>query len=81
MTNAVRYAEATALYTTFSETAEKASVIVTNNGKSPEREIVEGGGLSTLRHRVERAGGVMSVQSFPNFQLTVILPKGKDGVL
>jgi len=81
VTNAVRYAEATELYVEFSETENEASVAVTNNGKCPERKIVEGGGLSTLRRRIERAGGRMDVQSFPRFQLTVTVPKGKEGVL
>ena len=42
---------------------------------------MEGGGLSTLRRRVERAGGIMTVQSFPEFKLTVTVPKEKEGVL
>ena len=79
VTNAVRYAEATELYAEFSETVTEAAVTVTNNGKVPEREIVEGGGLSTLRRRIERAGGRMTVQSFPEFKLTVTVPKGKEG--
>ena len=81
VTNAVRYAEATELYVTFSETETDATVAVTNNGKIPEREIAEGGGLSTLRRRVERAGGTMKVQSLPVFKLTVTVPKGKEKVL
>ena len=81
VTNAVRYAEATELYAVFSETESEATVTVTNNGKVPERRIVEGGGLSTLRRRVERAGGAMTVQSFPEFKLTVTVPKEKEGVL
>ena len=81
VTNAVRYAEATELYVGFSETEAEASVTISNNGKIPESEIVEGGGLSTLRRRVERAGGVMTVQSLPNFKLTVTVIKGRVGVL
>ena len=81
VTNAVRYAEATELYAEFSETETDAAVTVTNNGKPPQQLIVEGGGLSTLRRRVERAGGTMTVQSFPQFQLTVTIPKEKEGVL
>lgn len=81
VTNAVRYAEATELYADFTAGAAGASVTVTNNGKVPESEIVEGGGLSTLRRRVERAGGTMKVQSRPRFMLTVSIPTGKDGVL
>ena len=81
VTNAVRYAEATELYAVFSENENSATVSVTNNGKIPTRQIVEGGGRSTLRRRVERAGGMMNVQSFPQFQLTVTVPKEKEGVL
>jgi signal transduction histidine kinase len=81
VTNAVRYAEATELYVAFTETESEATVAITNNGRIPEGEIVEGGGLSTLRRRVERAGGIMTVQSFPEFKLTVTVPKEKEGVL
>ena len=81
VTNAVRYADASELYADFTETESIFTVIVTNNGKQPISEIVEGGGLSTLRRRVERAGGTMTVQSQPKFKLTVAVPKGKEGVL
>ena len=81
VTNAVRYAEATAMYVDFSETADTACVIITNNGKNPDGDIVEGGGLSTLRRRVEREGGSMVIQAQPKFQLTVTIPKDKGGVL
>lgn len=78
VTNAVRYAGANALYAHFTEASGFATVVVTNNGKIPDSEIVEGGGLSTLRRRVERAGGSMIVQSFPEFQLTVTVPKAEE---
>ena len=81
VTNAVRYAGASKLYANFAETETTASVIITNDGKRPESKIVEGGGLSTLRRRVEREGGSMLVQSFPCFQLTVTVPKGKENGL
>ena len=81
VTNAVRYAEASELYAAFSETEGLAAVTITNNGKRPEEQIVEGGGLSTLRRRVERAGGTMTVQSFPAFKLSVTVPKRREGIL
>ncbi|MBE5892558.1 MAG: hypothetical protein E7286_04160 [Lachnospiraceae bacterium] len=81
VTNAVRYAAASDLYVEFTENKEVATVHVTNSGKQPDSEIIEGGGLSTLRRRVERAGGTMTVQSLPKFKLTVTVPKGKEGVL
>ncbi len=80
VTNAVRYADASELYADFTETETEATVVVYNDGKQPDSEIVEGGGLSTLRRRVERAGGSMTVQSRPRFKLTVTVPKGKEGV-
>lgn len=81
VTNAVRYAGADELYADFAAVGALAIVTVTNNGRAPEGEIVEGGGLSTLRRRVERAGGIMTVQSLPHFRLTVTVPKGREGVL
>ena len=80
VTNAVRYAGASELYADFTETETCATVVVYNDGKQPDVEIKEGGGLSTLRRRVERAGGSMTVQSRPRFKLTVTVPKGKEGV-
>lgn len=81
VTNAVYYASANELYADFSETENKAIVVVTNNGKQPDSDIIEGGGLSTLRRRVERAGGIMQVQSVPEFRLTVSIPKEKGDIL
>lgn len=81
VTNAVRYAGATKLYADFSETKTDATVVVANNGKQPDSEIIEGGGLSTLRRRVERAGGTMTVLSIPEFRLTVTVPKAEEGRL
>jgi signal transduction histidine kinase len=81
VTNAVRYAEATELYVTFTETGSEATVAITNNGRIPEGEIVEGGGLSTLRRRIERSGGTMVVCSQPYFKLTVTVPIRKEGAI
>ena len=80
VTNAVRYAGASELYADFTETETEATVVVYNDGKQPDVEIKEGGGLSTLRRRVEKAGGIMIVQSLPEFKLTVTVPKEKDDI-
>ena len=80
VTNAARYAEATKLYAEFTENETTASVTVSNNGIPPTEEISEGGGLSSLRSRVERFGGEMLVQSLPEFSLTVTVPKRKEGL-
>ena len=81
VTNAVRYAKADNLYATFAENENEFTVTVTNDGIKPEKEIVEGGGLSTLRRRVERIGGFMKIYSKPQFVLTVSVPKEKEGII
>ena len=47
---------------------------ITNNGRVPQQEVVEGSGLSGLRRRIEREGGIMELTVSPRFVLTVILP-------
>ena len=48
-------------------------IVITNNGKPPERPITEGGGLSDLRQKVEQQGGTMTVESAPVFRLQIDL--------
>ena len=79
-TNAVRHAEASGLYADLSRKDSMVTIVITNDGKVPENSILEGGGLSSLRRRVERAGGTMRIQSMPVFSLTVSLPAGEDDV-
>ena len=50
------------------------TVMIYNNGRSPEKAIREGGGLTNLRYRIETAGGMMLVQSFPEFALVIEIP-------
>lgn len=80
-TNAVRYAGADRLYVDLREDGSTCSVTIANNGRPPAGEIREGGGLSTLRSRVKRAGGAMSVRSEPRFILNVTLPGRKESLL
>lgn len=74
MTNAVRHAGATELYGRLSGDGHMAYMTVTNNGAVPDRAIVEGGGLSSLRTRIRKSGGTMSIKSTPGFELTVSVP-------
>ena len=53
-------------------------VLVTNNGEHPKEEILEGGGLTMLRHCVEETGGKMQVQSRPCFRLMLSLWEGEN---
>ena len=65
--NAVKHAHGDRLNVTLSEN----EIVITNNGKPPKGEIAESGGLLSLRRSVEEAGGTMTVQSRPEFRLTL----------
>ena len=69
MTNAVRHAGAGAMYVQVTP----HRIVITNNGKPPERPITEGGGLSNLRQKVEQQGGTMVIESTPVFRLQIDL--------
>lgn len=74
MTNAVRHAGAKTLYVRLRCQDSTAEAVVTNDGMVPKGEIAEGGGLSSLRTRIEQRGGRMQVQSRPEFVLKVSVP-------
>lgn len=78
MTNAVRHAGADALYVRLTGGGHRVSVSVTNNGHLPDGEIVEGGGLTSLRILVEKSGGSMEVKAAPRFELTASLPVRRE---
>jgi signal transduction histidine kinase len=54
-------------------TISDKEIVITNNGKPPKGEIAESGGLLSLRRSAEEAGGTMTVQSQPEFKLTIQL--------
>lgn len=57
------------------------TVVFTNNGNPPESEIVEKGGLATLRSMVEAAGGTMEIGTENGFELRISLSKEtEDGI-
>ncbi|MDO4488267.1 MAG: hypothetical protein Q4B67_04180 [Eubacteriales bacterium] len=74
VTNALRHAAATELYMKISEDDSFINAEFSNNGEAPDKEIVPGGGLSSLKERIEKAGGEMLISSTPGFVLTVRLP-------
>jgi len=75
LVNGVRHADAKTLYITARETENEISVTYENDGVLPKGDIVEGGGLSSLRQRATRLGGSMVVKSTPRFSLIITLPK------
>ena len=75
VTNCVNHAGGNRVRVEVVERADIYRVIITNNGKIPEREITEGGGLSSLRRSVEETGGEMSVSHRPAFALILNLSR------
>lgn len=78
VTNCARHAGGTEIYVTLKNEGNFFTAKITNNGKTPEKEITEGGGLSALRKRIEKSGGKMLVQSLPFFELSILLPIGGE---
>ncbi len=73
--NTIRHAGGNRLFVTMKEFHGSYQAYITNNGQPPKVDVVEGGGLSSLRQKIEREEGNMSVDSFPQFCLTVTIPK------
>ena len=76
LTNAVRHAEAKTLHIFLTETDTDYQICFRNDGKMPENAITEGGGLVSLRRKVETAGGIMQIDCQPEYSLTITMPKG-----
>ena len=74
LTNSVRHAGATTMHITVEKKGDSVSVKITNDGRSPESEVVPKGGLHNLYRHIIDLGGTMEIQSKPSFALTVVLP-------
>lgn len=74
-TNTVRHAGGSEMTVQLMRTQKADIAVITNNGRTPEGEIVEGGGLSGLRRSVENRHGTMTVRSEPAFRLSIVLPE------
>lgn len=72
LTNTARHARGDRLFVLIKCGADAPHGIrieIKNNGRAPLVPIQEAGGLSNLRHMVERAGGIMTIESSPQFLL------------
>lgn len=75
LTNVVKHADASELTIRIQETEQEYIARFTNDGRKPSGPITEGGGLGSLRKKIERAGGTMETAIAPEFALIVKLPK------
>lgn len=75
LTNTIRHAGGDELYIKIDESDTEFRVEITNNGKKPEGEITERGGLLLLRTLVENNDGTMEISWTPCFALRLKLKK------
>lgn len=78
LTNAVRHANASILFIRGARQGGQWRLVFANDGPAPQGPIAEGGGLTSLRRRVEQEGGAMEVSCLPSFTLTITIPAAKE---
>ena len=81
MTNAISHAEAKTLFIALRQNESTFTAQFRNDGNPPTSEIVEGGGLGSLRRKIEQERGSMTVAASPEFILTVVLPKERGDLV
>jgi signal transduction histidine kinase len=72
--NTLKHADGTEATVAVKKKAEGYVISFTNNGRQPEEEIKEKGGLKNLRSQVEGVGGKMEIISAPEFEMRITLP-------
>lgn len=80
VTNTIRHAHGDHVFVALYRQENLLYAQITNNGSQPRTQIREGGGFSSLRRQIQRAGGTMQIRSCPEFQLTVVLPIEKEAL-
>jgi signal transduction histidine kinase len=74
LTNAVRHGGADEITVNVSYDEDMCTIMISNNGRSPEGEITEGGGLSDLRKSLEQEGAVLGYEYGDRFALVIRIP-------
>ena len=77
VTNCVRHAKGSRVTVAINEESGVYTVTITNDGEAPGGPIIEGGGLGSLRRRVESAGGGMKISHYPAFALILKLKESR----
>ena len=75
LTNAISHAGAKTLVIILTETESSYSITFKNDGIKPTEPVVEGGGLTNLRRKVEEQFGTMEISVEPEFQLRIVVRK------
>ena len=78
VTNCIKHAGGNEVYIRIAERADCYDITITNNGTAPDGPVKEGSGLSSLRRRIESAGGEMHTAYKPRFALLITLSAKED---
>ncbi len=73
LTNTVAHAKGKKMRVILENSTDEFVIKISNDGIKPRGEIVEGGGLSSLRSLIEKENGKMIVKSKPQFELVIKL--------
>ena len=71
LTNTVKHADGSELTVDLTDENGVMTAVFTNDGKPPEGDISEKGGLKSLRTAVEQVRGEMELAAVPQFRLTI----------
>lgn len=80
VTNCIKHAAGNEVYICIVEQNDLYDITITNNGIAPSEPVREGSGLSSLRRRIESAGGEMHTAHKPRFALLLTLPEKEDEI-
>lgn len=75
LNNALLHSDATEIKITSTEDDKGYTLIIENNGKMPQKDIVEGGGLKGIRYRLSKIGGSLFIEIGKTFKITVLIAK------
>lgn len=78
LTNTVKHTKGTKVMCRITEAGGKMCIEIENDGESPKKPIIEGGGLGNLRRMVQGAGGIMDIQSQPVFKIKLELQQEEE---
>ena len=71
VTNAVKHANSTEVYIKIKDDTEHIKMIIRNNGKKPEAEIVENEGIKGMRRKIAQIGGNIEIITKPEFLINI----------
>lgn len=79
MYNAIKHAGATEMYVDGEKKEGFYHIRISDNGTGTDKEIREGGGLASLRHSIEGAGGSLELKYNRGLKLYAVIPERYKG--